>query len=98
MIAALAKRRKPCYSPVELTYMPQCIVTGKKPTTGMNVSHSNRHTKRWLYPSVSKRRLMNPATGRYVTVVISNRGLRTLKKWDAEGKKYDLAQMKQDCE
>jgi large subunit ribosomal protein L28 len=78
--------------------MPACIVTGKKPISGFNVSHSNRHTKRWLFPAVSKRRLLNPATGRYVTVFISNRGLRTLKKWDTEGKKYDLAQMKADCE
>ncbi|OGL66360.1 50S ribosomal protein L28 [Candidatus Uhrbacteria bacterium RIFCSPHIGHO2_01_FULL_63_20] len=77
--------------------MPECIVTGKKPVSGFNVSHSNRHTKRWVYPSVTKRRLMNPATKRMVTVWISNRGLRTLKKWQAEGRVYDLSQMKSEC-
>ena len=77
--------------------MPACIVTGKKPTSGFNVSHSNRHTKRWLYTSVTKRRVMNPATGRMVTVFISNRGLRTLKKWGKEGKTYDLSKMKAEC-
>ncbi len=71
-----------------------CIVTGKKVATGYNVSHSNRHTKRRLFPNLQKRSLKNPATGRMVTVNITPRGLRTLKKWDAEGKVYDLAAMK----
>lgn len=70
-----------------------CIVTGKKVTTGFNVSHSKRHTKRRLFPNLQKRRLVNPATGRMVTVQITARGLRTLKKWDAEGKIYDLVAM-----
>lgn len=70
-----------------------CIVTGKKVTTGFNVSHSNRHTKRRLFPNLQKRKLRNPATGRMVTVLITSRGLRTLKKWDAEGKTYDLSTM-----
>lgn len=70
-----------------------CIVTGKKVTTGFNVSHSNRHTKRRLFPNLQKRSLKNPATGRMVVVHITSRGLRTLKKWDAEGKKYDLVKM-----
>jgi large subunit ribosomal protein L28 len=70
-----------------------CVVTGKKPITGQNVSHSNVKTKRRLYPNVSKRRLRNPATGRMVTVCISTRGLRTLKKWEREGKAYDLTKL-----
>lgn len=71
-----------------------CIVNGKTTTTGMNVSHSKRHTKRQLKANLLKKRLVNPATGRIVTVVVSARGLRTLKKWDREGKPYDLAAMK----
>lgn len=43
---------------------------------------------------MQKKRLVNPATGRIVTVNISTRGLRTLKKWDREGKAYDLAELK----
>lgn len=73
--------------------MKTCIVTGKKPISGFLVSHSNRHVKRWLFPAVTKRTLLNPATGRKVTVMISNRGLRTLKKWQREGKVYNLATM-----
>lgn len=73
-----------------------CIVTGKKTTTGFHVSHSNVHVKRKLRANLQKRRLKNPTTGRLVTVVISARGLRTLKKWDREGKKYDLSKIGQE--
>ena len=73
-----------------------CIVTGKKTTTGNWVSHSNIKTKRKLKPNLQKKRLVNPATGRVVTVTISARGLRTLKKWDREGKTYDLTKLKKD--
>lgn len=73
-----------------------CIVTGKKTTVGFNVSHSNQKTKKKLYPNLQKKRLLNPATGRMVTVTISTRGLRTLKKWDREGKSYDLTNLQKD--
>jgi len=43
---------------------------------------------------MQKKRLVNPATGRTVTVMITTRGLRTLKKWDREGKTYDLVALK----
>ncbi|NQV90337.1 50S ribosomal protein L28 [Candidatus Uhrbacteria bacterium] len=71
-----------------------CLVTGKKTTVGNNVSHSNVKTKRKLFPNMQKKRLVNPATGRTVTVMITTRGLRTLKKWDREGKPYDLVELK----
>ena len=75
--------------------MPKsCLITGKKTTVGNHVSHSNVKAKRKLFANLHKKRLSNPATGRMVTVVISTRGLRTLKKWDREGKVYDLAKMK----
>jgi len=76
----------------------QCIVTGKKVATGNNVSHSKRRTKRKLQANLHKKTLRNPATGRLVTAWISTRGLRTLKKWDREGKKYDLSELKQKCQ
>jgi len=75
----------------------QCIITGKKVSVGNNVSHSNQKTKRRLFPNLIKRRLLNPATGRTVTVQISNRGMRTLKKWKSEGKKYNLATLSQEA-
>ena len=74
----------------------QCIVTGKKTTFGLNVSHAKNKTKRKIFANLHKKSLLNPATGRKVTVTISNRGLRTLKKWDREGKTYDLTKLKTD--
>ncbi len=73
-----------------------CIVTGKKTVTGNRVSHSNNKTKRKLKANLQKKRLLNPATGRVVTVTISTRGMRTLKKWDREGKTYDLTALKKN--
>ncbi len=73
-----------------------CLITGKKTITGFHVSHSNVHVKRKFRANLQTKRLLNPSTGRIVTIVISARGLRTLKKWDREGKFYDLAQMKKD--
>jgi large subunit ribosomal protein L28 len=71
-----------------------CVVTGKSVSVGNNVSHAKNRTKRKLKANLLKKRLINPTTGRLVTVTISARGLRTLKKWDSEGKIYDLAKMK----
>jgi large subunit ribosomal protein L28 len=71
-----------------------CQLTGKKPLTGNNVSHSKVKTKRRQMPNLQKRRLLNPATGKMETVKISTRGLRTLAKWLRMGKKYDLRDMK----
>lgn len=95
MITHLARFSESRYTPDEPIFMSNtCIVTGKKTHIGSKVSHSNVKTKRAVYPNVSKRRLKNPATGRMMMVCISARGLRTLKKWDREGKKYDLKALK----
>lgn len=70
-----------------------CKVTGKKPLTGNNVSHSNVKTKRRQMPNLQKKRLLNPATGKVETIQVSARGIRTLTKWKKEGKKYDLRKL-----
>ncbi|MBU0613789.1 50S ribosomal protein L28 [Patescibacteria group bacterium] len=71
-----------------------CKLTGKSALTGNRVSHSNVKTKRKQLPNVQKKRLINPATGKRETINISTRGLRTLAKWKAEGRKYDLRDLK----
>jgi len=38
--------------------------------------------------------LINPATGRTEKVFIATSTLKTLKKWDAAGKIYDLLKIK----
>jgi large subunit ribosomal protein L28 len=67
-----------------------CKVTGKTPLTGNNVSHSKVKTKRRQKPNLQKKNLMNPATGKLMSILVSTRGLRTLAKWRKEGKTYDL--------
>lgn len=71
-----------------------CSVTGKTPLTGNNVSHSNVKTKRRQNPNLQKKRLLNPATGKMIKIIVSTRGMRTLAKWLKEGKKYDLRDLK----
>ena len=55
-----------------------CAITGKRPRTGNNVSHSMRHTRRWFRPNVKKKRIM--IDGKMVKMYISMRALRTLAK------------------
>lgn len=71
----------------------QCIVTKKSSVIGYNVSHSKRRTKRRVYPNLQNHRLLNPATGQYLSVTVSASGLRTLAKWDKAGRKYDLRRL-----
>lgn len=67
-----------------------CVVTGKKPLVGNNVSHANNKTKRRQMPNLQKRTITDPATGKKQRILVSGRGLRTLNKWLAEGKALDF--------
>jgi large subunit ribosomal protein L28 len=58
----------------------KCVLTGKKTTTGNNVSHSKVKTKRRLYPNLQKKRIFIPELDKTVTMMISTRALRSLKK------------------
>lgn len=44
-------------------------------------------------PNMQKTKLLNPATGKTETVVLSTKGIKTLKRWLAEGKKFDLREL-----
>ena len=57
-----------------------------------------QNTRHGMSPEeLEKRRLKNPTTGKMVRVLVSNRGLRILKKWDKEGKAYDLERMAREA-
>ncbi len=73
-----------------------CKITGKGTIAGHNVSHSQTKTKRTFRANIQNKRLMNPATGTMMRVKLSTAGLRTLKKWQSEGKKYDLRKLTKD--
>jgi len=70
-----------------------CQITGKKAKTGNRRSHSNIASKRLFKVNLQKKKLLNPATGEIMSVKLSTSALRTLKKWDKEGKKYDLKEL-----
>ncbi|RPI17087.1 MAG: 50S ribosomal protein L28 [Ignavibacteriae bacterium] len=57
-----------------------CQLTGKRPLTGNNVSHANNRTKRRQLPNLQSKRIWIPEENRFVTLKISTRALRTLKK------------------
>ena len=57
-----------------------CQVTGKKPMVGNNVSHANNRTKRRFLPNLQYRRLWLESEKRWISMRVSNAGLRTIDK------------------
>ena len=57
-----------------------CQVTGKRPMVGNNVSHANNKTKRRFLPNLQRRRLWVEAENRFVSLRLTNAGLRTIDK------------------
>ena len=57
-----------------------CQLTGKRPITGHNVSHSNVKTKRRFEPNLIKKRFFIPETDEWVTLKITTSALRSINK------------------
>lgn len=57
-----------------------CMITGKKPMTGNNVSHANNRTKRRFLPNLQNRKFWVESENRWVSMRLSNAGLRTIDK------------------
>lgn len=57
-----------------------CELTGVRPITGNNVSHSNRKTKRRFLPNLHKKRFFVPETGEWVSLKVSSQAIRTINK------------------
>jgi large subunit ribosomal protein L28 len=57
-----------------------CVVTGKKPMVGNNVSHANNKTKRRFMPNLQRRRFWVESENRWVSMRLSNSGLRLIDK------------------
>jgi len=57
-----------------------CQLTGKRPISGHNVSHSNVKTKRRFLPNLHKKRFFIPETDQWVTLKVSSTALRTINK------------------
>ena len=57
-----------------------CMVTGKKPVTGNNVSHANNKTRRRYYPNLHTHRFWVESENRFVKLRVSTKGMRTIDK------------------
>ena len=73
-----------------------CDVTGKKTTTGNNVSHAKNRTRRKFLPNLQNRKFWVESENRWISMKISGAALRTidklgideiLKRMRADGKK-----------
>ena len=57
-----------------------CQLTKKRPNVGNKVSHSQIKTKKRQLPNLQKKRVWYAKEGRFVTLRVSTRALRTLRK------------------
>src|SRR6184192_2247947 len=57
-----------------------CQITGKAPMVGNNVSHANNRTRRRFMPNLQRRRFWVESENRWISLRLSNVGLRTIDK------------------
>ena len=57
-----------------------CMVTGKKPVTGNNVSHANNKTRRRFSPNIPSPRFWVESEKRFVKLRLSTKGMRIIDK------------------
>ena len=57
-----------------------CQVTGKRTTSGNNVSHAMNKTRRRFMPNLHERRFWVASENRWVKLRVSTKGLRTIDK------------------
>lgn len=61
-----------------------CQVTGKRPLSGNNVSHSQRKTRRRFLPNLHSHRFWVASENRWVRLKVSTKGLRIIDKLGIE--------------
>ena len=54
--------------------------SGKKPMVGNNVSHANNKTKRRFLPNLQNRRFWVESENRWISLRLTNAGLRVIDK------------------
>jgi len=67
-----------------------CMMTGKGPLVGMNVSHSHVRTKRRLLPNLHYKRYWIPSENRFVRLRVSAKGMRIIDKIGIEAAIKDM--------
>ena len=78
--------------------MPQvCEVTGKRPMSGNNVSHSNRKTRRRFIPNLHVRRFWLEKENRFIKLRVSTKGIRIIDKKGIEVVLEDIRNRKKEA-
>ena len=67
-----------------------CLVTGKRPIVGNNVSHSNIKTKRRFEPNLQYKRFWLESEKRFVRIRVSTKGMRIIDKLGVDAVVADL--------
>ncbi len=67
-----------------------CQVTGRRPSFGNNVSHSQRKTRRRWDPNIQKQRFYVPSEKRWITLTVSAKGIKTINKKGIESVLADM--------
>lgn len=57
-----------------------CMVTGKRPQTGNNVSHAKNRTRRRFTPNLHTHRFWVESEKRFVKLRLSSKGMRIIDK------------------
>jgi large subunit ribosomal protein L28 len=57
-----------------------CVITGKKPLTGNNVSHANNRTKRRFLPNLQWKKFWIPEQKRWIRLRVSTQAIKTIDK------------------
>lgn len=57
-----------------------CQITGVKPKSGNSISHAHNKSKRRFLPNLQKKRIWVKELGRFVSVKLTTRALRTIAK------------------
>ena len=57
-----------------------CMVTGKKPMPGNNVSHAHNKTRRRFSPNIQSHRFWVNSENRFVKLRVSTKGMRIIDK------------------
>jgi len=58
----------------------KCILSGKGPLVGNNVSHANNKSKRRQLPNLQNKRIFVTELNRFVRLKISTRALKTVSR------------------
>ncbi|MFT5223097.1 MAG: large subunit ribosomal protein L28 [Glaciecola sp.] len=68
-----------------------CEVTGKRPRSGNNISHSHRRTRRQFRPNIQTQRFFLVSENRWIKLKVSAAGI---KKINRDGIETVLAEMR----